>query len=208
MINLQGWRSTHYNIIINFLTYLNSFNKRYVLKGGTALMLCYNLTRFSEDIDLDGLDTDIGELVQKFCINTKLDYRVAKDTPTVKRYFIHYGGIKPLKIEVAYRIKNIDFEKTTGRLNGFLVYNIESLLTMKLSAYNGRDKIRDLYDVVFIALTYWSLLNDNLKFLLRDTLSYKGFEQFEYLVKTQSDELIDNEELGYRFLTLWNNLGL
>ena len=64
-------------------------------------MLCYNLDRFSEDIDLDGFDNKkhffnivnlfINEFNKKY---KNLSFRKAKDTETVKRVFIHFGGIK------------------------------------------------------------------------------------------------------------------
>ena len=47
------WREKHLHVIIAFLQALNVRTASYILKGGTALMLCYGLTRFSEDIDLD-----------------------------------------------------------------------------------------------------------------------------------------------------------
>lgn len=204
----DGWRVAHYNAISNFLIYLNSVSRAYVLKGGTSLMMCYNLSRFSEDIDLDGFANNIVMIVEEFCISNGFNYRVAKNTDTVKRYMIHYGGGKPLKIEVSYRMRNIDFNAVTTIINGILVYNIQSILTMKLNAYSGRDKIRDLYDVVFIGTNYWNVLSEPLKFMLRDTLAFKGVEQYDYVIRDQADELINNEELAVGFLTLWKNLGL
>ena len=171
-------------------------------------MMWYNLSRFSEDIDLDGFSYSIEDIVEKFCTKNKLSYRVAKNTDTVKRYLVQYGGNKPLKIEISYRLKNIDFKADTSIINGILVYNIQKIMLMKLNAYSGRDKIRDLYDVVFIGLNYWSLISEPLKFMLRDTLAFKGLEQFDFLVTDQEDELINNAELAAGFLKLWEKLGL
>lgn len=207
-MELRDWRIGHYNIISEFLTYLNCKSKNYVLKGGTSLMMCYNLTRFSEDIDLDGFSTDIETIIDDFCKTNNYRYRIAKDTDTVKRYMVHYNGKKPLKIEVSYRVKRISFGVETANINGILVYNIQNILTMKLNAYTGRDKIRDLYDVVFIGLNYWNLINEQLRFMFRDTLAFKGVEQFDYVIKDQSDELIDNDKLAEDFLNIWGKLGL
>ncbi len=44
--------------------------------------------------------------------------------------------------------------------------------------------------------------------MLKDALSFKGLEQFDYLLKTQTDELIDNEKLGVDFLDMFDQLGL
>ena len=86
----MGWRIRHKEIMVDFLSYLNSSSCNYILKGGTSLLLCYNLTRFSEDIDLDGLDKKFFTIVKNFIklYSNKyygLSFRIAKDTETVKR---------------------------------------------------------------------------------------------------------------------------
>ena len=208
VIQIDGWRLEHYRILCRFMNYINSVSRSYVLKGGTSLMLCYNLSRFSEDIDLDGFSSNIGGIVSNFCALNKFQCRVAKDTHTVKRFMINYGGTKPLKVEVSYRIKSINFIRDTGLVKNILVYNIQNILSMKLLAYSGRDKIRDLYDIVFISLQYWNVLGESLQFMVRDALAFKGVEQYDFVIKDQIDDLIDNEELASSFLLLWGNLGL
>lgn len=209
----MSWRVAHGTIIKDFMYHLSSIsNGKYVLKGGTSLMLCYNLTRFSEDIDLDGFDNNFFKIVESFikqykCKYPELSYRKAKDTDTVKRVFIHYGNIKPLKVEVSYRRKQLNTNEVIV-LNNIVVYNIETILSMKLNAFNHRDKIRDLYDIVFIYTNYKSYINNNLLTMLRDAVEYKGLEQFDYLVKNQRDELIDNDTLATAFLAMYYDLGL
>lgn len=171
-------------------------------------MLCYGLTRFSEDIDLDGFELDIMDIVESFCTQNKFQFRVAKDTGTVKRFLIHYGSEKPLKVEVSYRVKSLNYEIETSYVNNILVYNIQNILLMKLHAYTNRDKIRDLFDVTYIALKYWDKLDKNIKFMLRDTLALKGIEQVVYVTTNQIDELIDVYKLTDDFLTLWEKLNL
>ena len=46
-------QTLHKQVMLNFLTELNQKSIDYILKGGTALFLCYGLDRFSTDIDLD-----------------------------------------------------------------------------------------------------------------------------------------------------------
>lgn len=206
---MQDWRILHGKVLKAFVLALNKRSNSYILKGGTSLMLCYGLTRFSEDIDLDAyhISKGIEDIVNAFCQANSFTYRVAKDTNTVKRYMIHYGSNKPLKVEISYRRKNIDSSEFTI-INGILVYTISSILTFKLNAYNQRDKIRDLYDVVFICKNYWSCIPKTLQLQLVDSLSYKGLEHFDYLISTQQDELIDSIVLGNEFLDLYNKLGL
>lgn len=204
---MENWQEQHRVIIDSFLKNLNSITDEFVLKGGTALLKCYGLDRFSEDIDLDSESKDIIEIVDAFCQNNDYEYRVAKNTDTVKRCMIHYGGQKPLKIEVSYRRREIPNEETEI-INGIRVYNIDRLASMKASAYMSRDRIRDLYDVSFIVNHYFDELSEPVKNLLRDAIAHKGLEQFDYLVYSQKDDLIDDSALAESFLKAIDKLGI
>ena len=205
---MTDWRTEHRQIIALFLDYLNTRSRDFILKGGTALHLCYKLDRFSEDIDLDGKEKGLPVLVNEFCQNSGYTSRLAKDTETAERCFVNYGNIsKPLKIEVSYRRKDIPDEEVK-RINGILVYDIESICLMKCAAYAGRDKIRDLYDLTFICNNYFDRLSEQTRAVMRNTVEYKGIEQFDYVIREQTDELIDNKKLSDDFLDMYDRLGL
>jgi predicted nucleotidyltransferase component of viral defense system len=206
--SMRDWRVAHEKAIHDFMEYLNQESGDFILKGGTALLLCYHLDRFSEDIDLDGKGGNIQDIVEGFCEKNGYSYRVAKDTDTVKRFMINYGNDqKPLKIEVSYRRKRIAPEETTKR-NGILVYNIDELCAMKTNAYSGRDKMRDLYDLSFICKAYFEQLSDKTISFLRNAMEYKGVEQFDYIMREQKDDLIDENKLAEDFLLMFDKLGL
>ncbi|MDR0446102.1 MAG: nucleotidyl transferase AbiEii/AbiGii toxin family protein [Oscillospiraceae bacterium] len=205
---MNDWRIRHGEVIAEFIAFLNNDNTNYVLKGGTALAACYNLDRFSEDIDLDGTERQLIEIVEEFCSGKGYDYRVAKDTNTVQRCVVNYGNVgKPLKIEASYRRTHID-ERETARVNGVLVYSIEQLCAMKINAYMSRDKMRDLYDIAFICNNFIDSISPQTTALLRNALEYKGLEQFDYMINTQSDELINPDKLAEDFLKMFDKLGL
>lgn len=196
--------------MVNFIIFLNKYSKSYILKGSTSLIVCYNSDRFPEDINLDALcskNDDIIDIINNFCKQNNLNYRIAKNTDTVKRCMIHYNGKKPLKIEVSYRRKNIACTEYTI-INNILVYTIQSLLMFKLNAYLNRDKIRDLYDITFICKNYTNYIPKELYTQLSNAISYKGIEYFDYIISTQSDELIDNDKLASDFLEMFYWLGL
>ena len=201
-----SWQIEHEKVICDFLKYLNSISDEYILKGGTALLTCYNLDRFSEDIDFDSNNKNkIKKIVDTYCSKKNYNYRIAKDTDTTKRFFIHYGNIiHPLKIEVSFRslILNSDCHK----INGIQVYSINKLMNLKLNAYNTRDTIRDLYDVTFIAKNYWHSLTPEIKSNLNESLHYKGLEHFDYILYTSNDKLINKDKLTVDFLDLLNKL--
>jgi predicted nucleotidyltransferase component of viral defense system len=208
----SGWRELHGEVMDNFLQSLNSQTSDYILKGGTALMECYGLDRFSEDIDLDGTSHGtINSIVARFCAENSYTFRIAKDTPTVLRFMVNYEGVespaKPLKIEISFRSKNIN-PALHHKVNGIEVYNIDTLCVSKSNAYIGRDRIRDLYDVCFICKNYWNELSPNSQEALRNAVFQKGFEQFDYIIATQSDELIDNDKLASDFLKAYEVLDI
>jgi len=203
------WQVLHGKVISSFLEYLNSHSKDFVLKGGTALMMCYELDRFSEDIDLDGRrHANIHRVVEGFCDANDFSFRVAKDTDTVKRFMINYGNEgRPLKVEVSYRKKEIE-PSETAKINGILVYSIETLCLMKVAAYAGRDKIRDLYDLAFMYNNHLDKISPQALTVMRNALEFKGIENFDFVIRDQHDELIDNSKLAEDFLEMFDGLGL
>lgn len=206
---MPDWRKQHGAVIADFLRELNRQTSAYVLKGGTSLMMCYNLDRFSEDIDLDSRDKrSIVRIVRDFCDKYGYTFNINKDTDVVKRFMIHYADDKkPLKVEVSYREYGLSSDNVTC-INNIQVYNIDTLATLKINAYTGRSKIRDLYDVVFICKNHWEELTDTTKGLILQGFTFKGFDYFDYISKQQADELIDINKLGDDFLEVLDNLGL
>lgn len=128
-----------------------------VLKGGTALRLCYGLDRFSEDLDFDcakslNLEPSIKEVFthlgkSQSHLRTP-DISIKKDTDTVKRYRVIYAGDVNLKIETSLRGTPDDNDIT--EINGILTYKIGKLIQQKLGALNGRTAARDLHDVIYL----------------------------------------------------------
>lgn len=206
---MEKWQNKHEQIISLFLKDINKNQNTFILKGGTALRQCYKLDRFSEDIDLDVKNkTNLIETVNSFCQKHNFIYRIAKDTETVKRCFINYGNEhKPLKIEASYRNKTIDNEDITI-VNNIQVYNINRIAQMKANAYATRDKIRDLYDLTFICNHYFESLSKQTINIIGDAVGNKGLEQFDYLLATQKDPLINSDKLAYDFLEMNEKLGL
>ena len=206
--DFSDWRPKHKSVIEDFLNFLNSRTDNFVLKGGTGLMECYGLSRMSEDIDLDGKEKDIANYVEIFCKDRGYTFRISKDTDTVKRYFINYGNVgKPLKIEASFRRQSIP-ENEIKKINGITVYDINTIAVMKAGAYSSRDKLRDMFDVAFIVNTFYEDLNQPVRLILQESISYKGIEQFDFLIKDQQDELIDPDVLAEQFLTAYERLGI
>lgn len=206
----NSWRYEHGKTIDSFLDFLNKRTDQYVLKGGTALMKCYGLNRFSEDIDLDGCGRkkDIITLVDDFCKKSGFTYRIGANSETKKKCFINYGNEgRPLKVEASFRRK--DFTDAEIKLiDGIKVYSINDLCLQKSSAYSQRDKIRDLFDLSFITNNFYDKLNPFVRSSLRSAIEYKGLEQFDYIVREQADELVDVDVLAENVLNMFDKLGI
>jgi len=172
---------------------LLQFSTDFVLKGGTALMICYGLNRYSEDIDLDSReDMDItGYLKNPGC--PLWNVRVAKDTPTVFRVMLDYGaqtmtgGAYPLKIEVSARNKKMlkNGIYIPVQVNGITVYSIETIAAMKVATFSQRDKIRDLFDIGFLLQNYPAIFDKNQLIAILENISYKGLDTLSILLQDE-----------------------
>jgi predicted nucleotidyltransferase component of viral defense system len=168
------------------------FGDKFVLKGGTSLMLYYGLNRYSEDIDLDAIDEmDITKYLKNPGYET-WNIRIAKDTPTVFRVMLDYGaksdlGNYPLKIEVSSRNRNFLNKNLfeINKINGVKVYNIKEIINMKVSTFAQRDKIRDLYDLGFLLKKYPQYFNEDKLKLIMENMQYKGLENLSLLLKDE-----------------------
>jgi len=129
-----------------------------VLKGGTALLLCYGLDRFSEDLDFDApkklnLESRIEHALRPATESLRLTR--TKDTDSVQRYRMEYasGGTGGrLKIEVSCR-DTINDDDVVLR-SGIRTYRPSCLIAQKLRALAGRTAARDLYDIHFLAKSF------------------------------------------------------
>ena len=126
-----------------------------VLKGGTSLLLCYGLDRFSEDLDFDApkklnLESRIEHALR--ALTQQLRITRTKDTDTVQRYRIEYecSALQGrLKVEVSCRDAVI--EADVVEREGLRTYRVARLIAQKTRAMENRTTARDLYDVHFLA---------------------------------------------------------
>ena len=125
-----------------------------VLKGGTALLLCYGLDRFSEDLDFDApkkmnLESRLEKALSGIVASQTITR--TKDTDTVQRYRVIYQvaeGEGRLKIEVSCRDEMLP--ETIVVEDGIKTYRVASLAAQKVRAFEGRTAARDLYDLHFL----------------------------------------------------------
>ena len=152
--------------------------KPLVLKGGTALILAYNLDRYSEDIDYDSnTRVELTDALEKIMRATRMEYNIVTKThtATTSRSIIHYstGRVKDqiLKVEIKNNLR-ISFDEV-NKAHGFSVYSINTLCRGKLRTTSKRIKPRDFYDLGYIAKRFKSELDDKNLYGLQDLSQQK-----------------------------------
>lgn len=199
----------HKQVVHQFLKQMNAISSSFILKGGTALVECYGLDRFSENIDLDASHAKLHGFMDDFCKSSGYSWRIDKDTLAVNRFVIAYGPDrkKQLTVEVSYRSKVIPPDTYT-EADGIQVYTIDRMAQLKSAAYLSRDRIRDLYDLCYICSQYLADLKEATVNQIKDAFSYKGLDNFDYIVRNESDPFIDKERLADSYLKAFDRLGL
>lgn len=174
----------------------------FVLKGGTALHLCYGSDRFSEDIDLDGIKhVSLEKVIRDGCksVGVKCDVVVVKDTDTVTRYSVRFDKSHPLKVEVSYR--NSGALKSGGLeiacVNGIRVYTLDSMFPMKVSAFKNRDAARDFYDICWYVKNLG--VGEKVAYDILSAVEAKGLDD---LVAMMKEDLTVMSDMDYEEMAL------
>lgn len=173
-----------------------------VLKGGTALRFCYNLDRFSEDLDFDSAKPlnlehsirnvfiSLGKGESKF---RNPDIELIKNTHTVRRYRVRYADAVRLKIETSLRGTPDDSDLIIR--NGILTYKIRVLISQKMSALQNRTAARDFHDVVFLYERYFDDFDDDHSAVVADLNSNQSEVLSRFNTPYSEDSVLDTADL-------------
>lgn len=132
--------------------------KKFVLKGGTGLLLAYRLPRFSTDLDFDGKNPafDISSVIREGAERTGIpieSLKKTKNTEIMQKYMMHYlnkGQDVHLKIDLSYRDTSQFDENDVRLVDGIRVYSAEKICDLKAEAFVARIKARDTYDIAYL----------------------------------------------------------
>lgn len=126
-----------------------------VLHGGTAIWRCYRGGRFSEDVDFylpTGGEQEIRRFRRGVAANGMVELKFKATASTVFAKFSHSETV--VSFEAAKRAPPPSVVRPYEMLDGsFALVNTlspEELIIEKSSAYTGRRKVRDLYDIFFL----------------------------------------------------------
>ncbi len=181
--------------ILHILNQHNELKNNYVLKGGTAINLCFfDFPRLSVDIDLDfnGMlskeDTlNIREKHKKiipailkregYIIDDASRYSYILDAYILK-YTNTIGRPDNIKLEINYINRTHIFEPEMYKINSKIIkplsvfsLNIIEIYASKIAALIGRTTTRDLYDVYMI-IQYKKIEEKDLELLKKSSIFY------------------------------------
>ncbi|MCX5678642.1 MAG: nucleotidyl transferase AbiEii/AbiGii toxin family protein [Candidatus Omnitrophica bacterium] len=152
----------HEVLEIEALERMNSgrFLEPLVFGGGTMLRLCYELNRYSVDLDFWFVKKTDPELYF-----TKLKKYLAEQYELTDAWIKHYtillelrakGYPKRLKLEIRKEVKKCDFEERiafstfSSKQVILKVMSLEQMMKNKIEAALERHEIRDFYDIEFL----------------------------------------------------------
>lgn len=167
------------------------FLRNMIFGGGTMLRLCYDLKRYSVDLDFWTYRVD---KIDQFFINLKdsleIDYNLAD---TQNKYYTLLFEIKKtpyprkLKIEIRKENKESDFQETiayclySNQQVLLKSFTLEQMMKNKIRALLDRKEIRDVFDIEF--LTRKSVnISANYEELKKIREIIKGFKKRDYYV--------------------------
>jgi len=178
---------------IEALTWLKNkgFLRNMIFGGGTMLRLCYDLRRYSADLDFWIYRID---KIDEFFINLKEAFRKDYDlTDAENKYYTLLFEIKKapyprkLKIEIRKENKESDFQEKiayspySNQQVLLKSFTLEQMMKNKIEALLDRKEIRDVFDIEFLTRKGVNI-SANYVELKKIREIIKGFEKRDYYV--------------------------
>ncbi len=180
------------------------FLRNMIFGGGTMLRLCYNLKRYS--VDLDFWTYRINKINQ-FFINLKDSLKADYDLSDAQnKYYTLLFEIKKasyprkLKIEIRKNTEEKDFQESiayspySNQQVLLKSFTLEQMMKNKIGALLDRKEIRDVFDIEFLTRKDVDILA-NYKELKKIREIIKGFKKRDYYVTLGS--LLDDDIREY-----------
>lgn len=167
-------------------------------KGGTALYLLHNLSRFSVDLDFDLLDESKKDMVFKTV--TKIVSKFGELRDNREKHFnlfwllSYEKGQTQLKVEISKRSFGSSYEVKNYFGLPVLIMKKEDMFANKLTALLDRKSLanRDIFDIWFMLNSNWDL-NDKLLELRTNTKAKVYLERcLDLLEKNPPTNILDN----------------
>ena len=135
------------------------------MHGDTAIWRCYNGNRFSEDIDIYANEKQMDKILKNLTWSLSKRNVNMEHPKYTKRVITVFNESARTKLEamVPTSIKPVqtEYERTDGSKIFITTLSAEDLLIEKISTYEKRGYVRDLYDIYHLSSI--SKMNSKLK---------------------------------------------
>ncbi|MEA3255804.1 MAG: nucleotidyl transferase AbiEii/AbiGii toxin family protein [Candidatus Altiarchaeota archaeon] len=166
-LNLSQAEREYFQDIILFIIY-ERFGRELVFKGGTAMNRCYNLNRFSEDLDFTAENIDVTKVLEEGLTRFYIEYEVSKHPHEQGMQIIlrlkgplfmsKRESMCKIEIDLSFREKVLLEPRieTIGRflkeipMFDVIVMQEGEILAEKVRAIMTRTRARDVYDLSFL----------------------------------------------------------
>ena len=137
-----------------FIDSIYSFERDFVIHGGTAIWRCYKGNRFSYDIDgyvQSGLK--MGHVSRELAWALSKGGAKLDKARRIGRAIVAQVSNQDTQLKVEIGIRKIprkvvrEYERVDGTFTSVLTLTPEDLILEKVRAYSGRQYMRDLYDI-------------------------------------------------------------
>lgn len=177
----------------------NSIQKA-ILHGGTAIWRCYNGNRFSDDIDVY-IPKDLKKIEKFFKLLERRGFKIIKKR--IKENSIYSELIfdrTTVRFEATFQTKKFilkEYETSESFFINIYTLSPEDLIIEKIQTYLKRNKIRDLYDILFLLnYTQNNKIQDYLKKLVENFIKPKDEEDLKSIIISgaipDSKQLLEN----------------
>ena len=154
--------------------------QEFYLTGGTCLSRFYTEKRYSDDLDFFANQSPRFSFAVKNIrqvLQSKFDLSVEVESKDFIRFKINDLLQIDFVNDIAFRYKDVVINK-----DGFLLDNIENILSNKITAVVGRDNPKDIFDIYLISKFYKFDWNE----ILDSAHQKAGFTDEELVIRLKS----------------------
>lgn len=169
-----------YTLQDEVLALVFSVENIFYLTGGTCLSRFYKEKRYSDDLDFfTNASPRYSFALKKIkqALQSHFDLQVLVESKDFNRYLVNDMLQIDFVNDIAQRYKDVVVTE-----KGYIVDNIENILSNKLTAVIGRDNPKDIFDIYLI----WKYYDFNWKDIIDSAHEKAGFSDEELIIRFKS----------------------
>lgn len=169
-----------YNLQDEVLELIFATEREFYLTGGTCLSRFYNEKRYSDDLDFfTNNSSRYSFAIKNIKIALQKEFTVEVEVESKDFTRFNINGL--LQLDFVNDISS-HYKDVVLLDNGYIIDNIENILSNKLTAIIGRDNPKDIFDIYLICKKYSFDWND----ILKSAHDKSQFEHSDLIVRLKT----------------------